>query len=119
MALSVTVIQVRLISVAGFAVNQNASSVNFTITDRDDCTNPDRDVDGESSNLCAERMSNGLVMRPGPRGSLGSGKCVCTTKSTVVLGGIAQGETESYATTALNWRTDSTNYCPESPYQRP
>ncbi|MCY4200370.1 MAG: hypothetical protein OXF31_11290 [Gammaproteobacteria bacterium] len=45
--------------------------------------------------------------------------CVCMSKSSVVAAGIADGESESYATTALNWRTDSTDYCPESPYQRP
>ena len=45
--------------------------------------------------------------------------CTCTTKSTIVMQGIGSGETESYATSALNWRIDSTNYCPDSPYQRP
>ncbi|MCY4311236.1 MAG: hypothetical protein OXC54_08010 [Rhodospirillaceae bacterium] len=105
-----TVIQVVLLSVDGFVVDRNAASANFPIIDRDDCTNPAETQYGDNG---------GIVYRPGPGGSLASGLCVCTTKSTVVLGGMASGETESYATTALKWRTDSTKYCPESPYQRP
>ena len=42
--------------------------------------------------------------------------CVCMSKSSVVVAGIADGETEAYATTALKWRTDSTDYCADSPY---
>ncbi len=105
-----TVIQVVLMSVDGFVVDRNDDTANLTIRDRDDCTNPAENRYGDNG---------GIVYRPGPGGSLASGLCVCTTKSTVVLGGMASGETESYATTALKWRTDSTKYCPESPYQRP
>jgi len=44
---------------------------------------------------------------------------VYANQSLVVAAGLADGETESYATTVLKWRTDSTNYCPDSPYRRP
>ena len=44
--------------------------------------------------------------------------CLCMSKSSVVAAGMADRESESYAATALKWRTDSTDYCPESPYQR-
>ncbi len=41
--------------------------------------------------------------------------CLCMWKSSVVAAGMADGESESCAATALKWCTDSTDYCPESP----
>ncbi|MCY4210284.1 MAG: hypothetical protein OXE97_04400 [Gammaproteobacteria bacterium] len=103
-----TAIRLTLISVAGFTVDRNNDTRTFTIQEDDDCTMPE----GNAEN-------GGIVYRPNPQGSLASGLCVCAAKSTVVQAGIAAGEAESYAMTALKWRTDSTNYCPDSPYQRP
>ncbi len=98
-----SLIEVQLLSVAGFAIEFATSSARYGITDHDICERPDEHA-----------RNQGIVYQ-----RVGGRTCTCTTQSTIVRGGIAQGETESYATTALNWRTDSTNYCPDSPYQRP
>jgi len=60
--------------------------------------------------------ANGGIIYDKTRGGRG---CVYANQSLVVAAGLADGETESYATTVLKWRTDSTNYCPDSPYRRP
>ena len=98
-----SVIEVSLVSVGGFSIDFPSSRARYIIADNDQCDKP---------HVISANMGKVFQIRNGRT-------CTCTTKSTIVLGGIAQGENESYATTALNWRTDSTNYCPDSPYQRP
>ncbi|MCY4151716.1 MAG: hypothetical protein OXE94_05705 [Aestuariivita sp.] len=98
-----SIIEIQLVNVSGFSIDFHASKVQYVIGDRDDCDRPDF------------LTQNGGVVYQIRNGR----SCTCTKQSWIVRGGIAQGETESYATTALNWRTDSTSYCPESPYQRP
>ncbi len=88
---------------AGFTIDRNRARIDTFIRSNDICDEPE-----------ALAPNEGIVYQ-----RVGGRTCTCTTKSTIVLGGIAEGETESYATSALNWRTDSTNYCPNSPYQRP
>ena len=98
-----SVIEIQLVSVSGFSIDFASSSARYAITDEDYCHNP---------NYLSRNQ--GIVYR------IRNGRtCTCTEKSTIVRQGIAAGETESYAMSALNWRTDSTNYCPDSPYQRP
>ncbi|MCY4277003.1 MAG: hypothetical protein OXE81_04075, partial [Gammaproteobacteria bacterium] len=99
-------IEVTLLSVAGFAIDRNMASAMANIRGDDRCHQPD-----------AGNVNGGVVYRF--RNGNMNDSCVCMSKSSVVAAGIADGELESYATTALNWRTDSTDYCPESPYQRP
>ena len=99
-----SVIEVSLVSVSGFSIDFGSHSARYVIADNDVC---DRiDLEPKNNNGIVYQIRNGR-------------SCVCAKKSTVVQAGIDDGETESYATTALNWRTDSTNYCPDSPYQRP
>ena len=97
------VIEIQLVSVRGFSIDFARSSARYVIGDEDYCHNP---------NYLSQNQGRVYRIRNGRT-------CTCTTQSTIVRQGIAAGETESYATSALNWRTDSTNYCPESPYQRP
>ncbi len=97
------VIEIQLVSVSGFSIDFARSSARYVIGDEDYCHNPDY-----------LPKNRGIVYQ------IRNGRtCTCTEKSTIVRQGIAAEETESYATSALNWRTDSTNYCPDSPYQRP
>ena len=103
---STSVIEVTLLSVDGFAIDRNMASAEAFIRGNDRCHLPD-----------ANTANKGVVYRF--RNGNMNDSCVCMSKSSVVAAGIADGESESYATTALNWRTDSTDYCPESPYQRP
>ena len=97
------VIEIQLVRVSGFSIDFARSSARYVIGDEDYCHNP---------NYLSKNQGIVYEIRNGRT-------CTCTTKSTIVRQGIAAGETESYATSALNWRTDSTNYCPDSPYQRP
>ncbi|MCY4238784.1 MAG: hypothetical protein OXC93_10600, partial [Rhodospirillaceae bacterium] len=92
--------------VAGFTIDRNRDSARAFIRGNDSCASPD-----------GNELNDGVVYRF--RNGNMNDSCVCMSKSSVVAAGIADGETESYATTALKWRTDSTDYCPESPYQRP
>ena len=97
------VIEIQLVSVTGFSIDFARSSARYVIGDEDYCHNP-----------TYLPKNNGIVYR------IRNGRtCTCTRKSRIVQQGIAAGETESYAMSALNWRTDSTNYCPDSPYQKP
>ncbi|MCY3983196.1 MAG: hypothetical protein OXE85_04695 [Roseovarius sp.] len=97
-------IKVILMSVAGFAIDRSRDSVQAYIRGDDHCTLPDSNGNG-----VVYKFRNGNL----------NDSCVCMSKSSVVAAGIADGETEAYATTSLKWRTDSTDYCPNSPYQRP
>ena len=97
------VIEIQLVRVSGFSIDFATSSARYAITYEDYCFDP---------TLLPQNQGKVFQIRNGRT-------CTCTRKSTIVQQGIAAGETESYATTALNWRTDSTNYCPDSPYQRP
>ena len=97
------VIEIQLVSVDGFSIDFATSKARYGIADEDYCHNPNHLSQNQGR---VYRIRNGR-------------SCTCTEKSTIVRQGIAAGETESYATSALNWRTDSTNYCPDSPYQRP
>ncbi|MCY4041927.1 MAG: hypothetical protein OXF72_11855 [Gammaproteobacteria bacterium] len=98
-----SVIEIQLVSVSGFSIDFASSRARYAITDEDYCHNP---------NFLPQNQGRVYRIRNGRT-------CTCTEKSRIVQQGIASGETESYATTALKWRTDSTNYCPDSPYQRP
>ncbi|MCY4341284.1 MAG: hypothetical protein OXE48_07965, partial [Gammaproteobacteria bacterium] len=97
---------IRLMSVAGFMIDRNRDSAKMFVRGNDSCAQPD-----------ANGLNGGVVYKF--RNGNMNDSCVCMSKSSVVAAGIADGETESYATTALKWRTDSTDYCPSSPYQRP
>ena len=97
-----SIIEVSLIRVSGFEIEFGKHSARYAIVDRDDCERP---------GLLSQNQGVVYQIRNGR-------SCTCTTQSWIVRGGIAQGETESYASSALKWRTDSTNYCPGSPYQR-
>ncbi|MCY4153448.1 MAG: hypothetical protein OXE94_14610 [Aestuariivita sp.] len=99
-------ITIRLMSVAGFTIDRNMNSATAFVRGNDRCHQPD------SNSL------NGGVVYKFRNGNMND-SCVCMSKSSVVAAGIADGESESYATTALKWRTDSTDYCKDSPYQRP
>ena len=96
-----SVIEIQLVSVSGFSIDFASSRARYAITDEDYCHNP---------NFLPQNQGRVYRIRNGRT-------CTCTEKSRIVQQGIASGETESYATTALKWRTDSTNYCPDSPYQ--
>jgi len=99
-------ITVRLMSVAGFRIDRNRDSAKAFVRGNDQCTRPDGNA------------LNGGVVYKFRNGNLND-SCVCMSKSSVVAAGIADGESESYATSSLKWRTDSTDYCEDSPYQRP
>ncbi|MCY4210689.1 MAG: hypothetical protein OXE97_06565 [Gammaproteobacteria bacterium] len=101
-----SVITIRLMSVAGFTIDRNRASAQAFIRGNDSCHQPDRNA-----------LNGGIVYKF--RNGNMNDSCVCMSKSSVVVAGIADGESESYATTALKWRTDSTDYCMDSPYQRP
>ena len=101
-----TIITIRLMSVAGFTIDRNAASATAYVRGNDRCHQPD-----------ANALNGGVVYKF--RNGNMNDSCVCMSKSSVVAAGIADGESESYATTALKWRTDSTDYCADSPYQRP
>ncbi|MCY4338200.1 MAG: hypothetical protein OXD47_05295 [Gammaproteobacteria bacterium] len=101
-----SVITIRLMSVAGFTIDRNRASARAFIRGDDRCNQPDSNA------------LNGGVVYKFRNGNMND-SCVCMSKSSVVVAGIADGESESYATTALKWRTDSTDYCMDSPYQRP
>ena len=93
-------------SVAGFTIDRGRDSATAYVRGDDRCHQPDGNA------------LNGGVVYKFRNGNMND-SCVCRSKSSVVAAGIADGETESYATTALKWRTDSTDYCSDSPYQRP
>ena len=101
-----SIITIRLMSVAGFTIDRNRASAQAFIRGNDSCHQPDRNA-----------LNGGIVYKF--RNGNMNDSCVCMSKSSVVVAGIADGESESYATTALKWRTDSTDYCMDSPYQRP
>ena len=103
---SSSTITIRLMSVAGFRIDRSQSSARAFIRGNDSCHLPD-----------ANALNGGVVYKF--RNGNMNDSCVCRSESSVVAAGIADGETESYATTALKWRTDSTDYCSDSPYQRP
>ena len=98
-----SVIEIQLVSVSDFSIDFASSRARYAIPDEDYCTRPD---------FLTQNQGKVFQIRNGRT-------CTCTRKSTIVMQGIGSGETESYATSALNWRIDSTNYCPDSPYQRP
>ncbi|MCY3983839.1 MAG: hypothetical protein OXE85_07970, partial [Roseovarius sp.] len=103
---SSSAITIRLMSVAGFTIDRNRNSAKAYVRGDDRCHQPD------SNSL------NGGVVYKFRNGNMND-SCVCMSKSSVVAAGIADGETESYAKSSLKWRTDSTDYCKDSPYQRP
>ena len=103
---SSSIITIRLMSVASFTIDRNRDSVQAFIRGDDRCGQPD------SNGL------NGGVVYKFRNGNMND-SCVCMSKSSVVAAGIADGESEAYATSSLKWRTDSTDYCKDSPYQRP
>ena len=99
-----TTVEVRLLSVAGFRVDRNNTTVTYTIQEDDRCDMPDQNTENEG------------IVRQLIRG--GTGSCTCASDSIMYKAGRADGESDSYARSALKWRTDSTTYCPDSPYQR-
>lgn len=103
-----SMIRVVLMGGSGYTVNPDMAAVDVRINDdaSDACDNPDG------------IMNSGGIIYKVLNGNLND-MCVCANQSKVVATGIADGEEESYATTALKWRTDSTDYCPNSPCQRP
>ena len=103
---SSSTITIRLMSVAGFTIDRNMDSATAFVRGNDSCHRPDGNA------------LNGGVVYKFRNGNMND-SCVCMSKSSVVAAGIADGESESYATSSLKWRTDSTDYCANSPYQRP
>ena len=89
-------VEIVIVGGVGYRVNPNRNSLRFTIVEDDDCANP-----GEHTVYV-------------PIGGNMNNTCVCITKDKVIAN---YGETESYLKSSRHWRTDSTNYCPESPYQ--
>jgi len=112
--------KVILISAAGYRTT--GEGVRFHIIENDDCRNP-QDTPG------------GVVyqFRNGNRND----SCVCASKSLVEVtphdgytpltpgqGGLNQpsvvyGDIPTYGQSSLKWTNDSTDYCADSPYQRP
>ena len=91
-------VEVVIVGGAGYQVNPAANSFTVTITEDDDCANP-----GDHRVYV-------------PIGGNMNNTCVCITKAKFIAD---SGESESYLKTAHKWRTYSTKYCPESPYQGP
>ncbi len=103
-----SVIEVVLMPGNGYTINPDMRSVLLTVED---------DSEEQCANMAHITRMGGLLYKV--RGGNLNDTCVCANQSRVVAAGIADGESESYATTALTWRTDSTNYCSDSPYRRP
>ncbi len=95
-------IRVVIMGGSGYTINPNMSAVDIRVNDdaSDDCTS-----------------MGGIMTNGGRIYNWEDGGCICANQSLVVQNGIADGENESYATSALFWRTDSTNYCSDSPYK--
>ncbi|MCY4304152.1 MAG: hypothetical protein OXC62_05140 [Aestuariivita sp.] len=91
-------IEVVIVGGAGYQVNPAANSFTVTITEDDDCANP-----GDHTVYV-------------PIGGNMNNTCKCITKAKFIAD---SGESESYLKSAHKWRTYSTNYCAESPYQGP
>jgi len=96
-----TTIELTLMSVAGFRVDQNNATATFRIVEDDTCSNP------------GEHTRNGNLVYRFRNGNIND-SCVCTTLAAVMA---AYGESATYLKSSSKWRTDNTDYCEDSPYQ--
>ncbi len=115
-----SVIRVMLMPGSGYMIDPNKRWVDYTIFDMDNCSDP------------AGRTQNGGIVYQFNSSGGAWGTCTCAEESYAVRslrarrgvgedpGQFANEEAlQSYASAAASWMTDSTNYCPESPHQRP
>ena len=115
-----SVVRVVLMRGAGYTINPNMRSVDITV----------RDTPGES---CAspDNTPGGKYYMPHPQGGLAWGMCTCSEEgpwhpqrrlvngNRVWVNKGDDGYDEAYGAEQRKWRSDTTNYCPDSPYQGP
>ena len=113
--------EMRVLSIPGYDTSSAVRTYN--ITENDDCTQPN--------------LTPGGVVYKFRNGNMND-SCVCATKSLVEApdpydgytpltpgrGGlnrdpVVYGDIPTYGESSLKWTNDSTDYCEESPYQRP
>ncbi len=113
-----SVVRVILMPGTGYTINPNMRSVDITV----------RDTPGES---CDAASSGVKYYMPHPQGGLAWGVCTCSDEgpwhpqqrlvngNRVWVNKGDDGYDEAYGAEQRKWRSDTTNYCPDSPYQRP
>ncbi len=115
-----SVVRVILMPGTGYTVNPDMRSVDITV----------RDTPGES---CAspDNAPGGKYYMPHPQGGLKWGVCTCAEEgpwhpqyrlvdgNRVWVNKGDDGYDEAYGEKQRAWRADTTNYCPDSPYQGP
>ncbi|MCY4340989.1 MAG: hypothetical protein OXE48_06445 [Gammaproteobacteria bacterium] len=120
-----SIITIRLMSVAGFTIDRNRASARAFIRGDDRCNSPN------SNGL------NGGIVYKFRNGSMND-SCVCSNKSLAAIDEphdryrpltpgerglnhdpVVYGDIPTYGESSLKWLTDTTDYCKDSPYQKP
>jgi len=112
--------EMRVLPTPGYDTSRAVRT--FGITEDDNCLRP--------------QSTPGNIVKVAQGGDLNN-TCVCSSKSLVEVtphegytpltpgqGGlnrpaVVYGDIPTYGQSSLKWTTDSTNYCPDSPYQKP
>ncbi len=115
-----SVVRVVLMRGTGYTINPNMRSVDITV----------RDTPNERCDL-PSNTPGGKYYMPHPQGGLAYGVCTCSAEGPwypqqrLVNGNrvwVNKGDDdydEAYGAVQRGWRSDTTNYCPGSPYQGP